>query len=157
MITAVDTNILLDLLIPGAPEGDRSERALGEAAASGAVIVSEPVSAEIAGAFGDRESLQRFLLRTGTVLEPSSSDALYRAGQAWQEYNRRRRLGTVCRRCGAEQHLLCAACGSPMGIRQHLVADFLIGAHAEVHANRILSRDRGFFSTYFPTLTIASR
>ena len=36
MITAVDTNILLDLLIPGAPEGDCSERALTAASGAGA-------------------------------------------------------------------------------------------------------------------------
>ena len=37
MITAVDTNILLDVLIPDAPQGDESELSLAEAARSGAV------------------------------------------------------------------------------------------------------------------------
>ncbi len=48
MITAVDTNVLLDILIPGARHGDDSERALAQALRVGAVVVSEPVYAELA-------------------------------------------------------------------------------------------------------------
>ncbi len=57
MITALDTNILLDLLIPGAPHVPDSERAILEAAAAGAVIISEPVYAELAARFATRSDL----------------------------------------------------------------------------------------------------
>jgi predicted nucleic acid-binding protein len=40
------------------------------------------------------------------------------------------------------------------GRRDRVVADFLIGAHAGARADRLLSRDRGIYSTYFKSLAL---
>jgi predicted nucleic acid-binding protein len=40
------------------------------------------------------------------------------------------------------------------GPRSRVVADFLIGAHAVVRADRLVTRDRGFFRSYFSDLEI---
>ena len=155
MITAVDTNVLLDVLIPDAPHGDESERALAEALRAGAVVVSDPVYAELAAHFPEQESLDRFLTGTGLRLAPSHAGALYRAGRAWTEYLRRRPATVACPQCGAAQELRCDRCGASVQPRQHVVADFIIGAHALVNADRLLTRDRGYYATYFPELKLA--
>ena len=76
MITAVDTNVLLDVLIPGAPHGDESERALTEALRAGAIVVSEPVYAELAAHFSNSRDLNDFLEATGLRLKASERRAL---------------------------------------------------------------------------------
>jgi len=155
MITAVDTNILLDVLVPGAPHGEASEQALTESLRAGATVISEAVYAELAAHFPAREELDRFLGDRGIRSQPSGAEALYLAGKAWREYLRRRPDSLVCPSCGASQDIHCARCGAHLLPRQHVVADFLIGAHGTVHADRLLTRDRGYYQTYFLGLRLA--
>ena len=42
------------------------------------------------------------------------------------------------------------------GKHERILADFLIGAHALHEANRLLTRDRGFYRRYFSGLEILS-
>ena len=155
MISAVDTNILLDILIPKAPHGDASERGLADALRAGAVVICEPVYAELAAHFVEQAPLDRFLADAAIRLQPSGPDALFAAGTAWSEYLRRRPAPLACPQCGAAQEVRCAQCRASVQTRQHVMADFLIGAHALVHGDRLLTRDRGYYATYFSDLTLA--
>ena len=155
MITAVDTNILLDILVPDAPHGDISEKSLTESLESGSVIISEAVYTELAAHFSTQEQIDQFLKETGINLCPSSSEALYLAGKTWREYLRRRTNNVACPSCGANQEFHCIKCGATFLPRQHVIADFLIGAHASVHADRLVTRDRGYYRTYFRDLPLA--
>jgi predicted nucleic acid-binding protein len=40
------------------------------------------------------------------------------------------------------------------GSRSRMVADFLIGAHAQIECDRLLTRDRGFYRKYFKGLKV---
>lgn len=153
--TAVDTNVLLDLLIPNAQFQVTSRKALETAHAEGSLILSEIVYAELAAQFEPADEVGTFLADTGIRLVPTSPEALRRAGEVWNVYSARRQKGLACPACGhQEQPTVCGACGRSIQVRQHILSDFLIGAHASLLADRLLTRDRGFYATYFKGLKL---
>ncbi|MDI3281035.1 MAG: hypothetical protein QJR13_06670 [Bacillota bacterium] len=91
---------------------------------------------------------------TGIRLLPSSRQALREASIAWRTYTRQRGRQLQCASCGQLQTLSCSHCGATLTSRQHIITDFLIGGHALVQADRLLSRDRGFYRLYFPKLKV---
>ena len=128
MITAVDTNVLLDIFIPDDEHGPQSKAWLTTAYNAGAIVVCDIVYAELVPSFGDRAALDRALREINAVPSPIDTAIAYEAGLHWLRY----------RRAG--------------GARQRIISDFLIGAHAVAVADSFLTRDRGFYATYFPDL-----
>jgi len=117
MMTAVDTNILLDVLIPDAPFGAASQQSLDTALQQGTLVLNEVVYAELAAHFPTLEELERFLADTGMRLVPSQPAALARAGRAWAAYTRQRGTGFLCPGCGRVQQLSCQQCGTALRSR----------------------------------------
>lgn len=154
MITSVDTNVLLDVLTPGSAHSDESDAALASAVGEGAVVISELVYAELSSYFPTKQALDVFLSETGIRLERSSPDVLHEAGRAWRGYTQRRPASLGCPACGATQNVRCERCGTRIRPRQHVLPDFMIGAHAVARSDRLLTRDRGYYATYFPDLTL---
>jgi hypothetical protein len=154
VITAIDTNVLLDVLLPGASWGDVSQRALEKNLRAGRLVICELVYAELAAHFPSQVELDRFLADTAIAMIPSSASALARAGKAWAEYRPRREEGFLCPQCGNRQQVTCGSCRGAIHARQHIVTDFVIGAHAATHADQLLTRDRGCYKTYFPELRL---
>jgi hypothetical protein len=155
LITAVDTNILLDILIPGAPHAKGSLELFEASQRDGATVVSEAVYAELASRFDDAEGASGFLSGSRIELVASTAPALHEAGKAWLRYlKNRRRSEIVCQLCGSKQAARCVKCHGEVALRQHIVTDFLIGAHALHEADRLATRDLGFYRTYFPKLEL---
>ena len=154
MISAVDTNVLLDILLPDTRNVDASKKRMDDAYADGALIICEVVYSELAAQFCNANDLEAFLLNTGIRLVPSGRRSLQAAAVAWQNYTIRRDMRLQCASCGNLQDVCCSQCGMTISSRQHIIPDFIIGAHAVTHADRLLTRDRGFYRTYFPELIL---
>ena len=152
---AVDTNIILDILIPDEPFSTSSKRLLDHYLAMGKLIICETVFAELASGFHSEQELKSFLSDTGIRLVHSAERALYLAGSRWTKYAREEsRKQLACSRCGNKFEARCPKCQTVIARRHQLLSDFLIGAHALTHADCILTRDLGIYKTYFKELNI---
>ncbi len=154
MITAVDTNVLLDILIPDESHFQKSKGLLDEYVQKGQLIICEIVYAELASQFLSEKELKDFLLDTGIRLVHSTAETLCKAGEQWKNYSKNKKQDLQCPKCGAITSITCHKCNSPITVRQHILSDFIIGSHALHHAELLLSRDRGFYRTYFKDLKI---
>jgi len=130
VITAVDTNVLLDVFGADPKFAPASAQALRSCLREGALVASEVVWAETATVFGAAGSFRDAMNKLPAAFLPMTDEAAIKAAEAWRRYRAGR------------------------GPRNRIAADFLIGAHALVVADRLLTRDRGFYRKYFAGLRI---
>jgi len=130
VITAVDSNILLDLFTNAPGYADRSAQALKERLSAGSLVACGVVWAEVASFFSKPTELSTIMSEIGISFSPDSETAAMAAATAWKGY----------RKAG--------------GRKDKLIADFLIGAHALVQCDCLLTRNRGFYRSYFKGLNV---
>ncbi len=127
---AVDSSVLLDILIDDPAFADASGSSLEQAISVGDVVVCEAVVAEVQAMLDTRETAMDALAEFGIRYVPISENAAVRAGQVHRRFRDRG------------------------GRRQRVVADFLIGAHALLQCQGLITRDAGFFRDYFKGLKV---
>jgi predicted nucleic acid-binding protein len=130
LITALDSSVVLDVISAHPRFGEPSKAVLRQALREGSLIACEVVWAEVIAAFPDANSGIQALHRIGLEYRSIESIAVAEAGQAWRHYRQRG------------------------GTRERILADFLIGTHAMHAADRLVTRDRGFYRTYFQGLRL---
>ena len=125
---AIDSNVILDVLQDG-PSAQHSSNALRDALAAGAVVFNETTMAEIC-AKGESTVICKLLNDIGLHFQGTEERSAIRAGEMLKRY---RQNG---------------------GRRERVLADFLIGAHALMQCDGLITYDGGFHRDYFKGLRV---
>jgi len=127
--TAVDSSVLFDI-VKGASGAARAQAALESALIRGSLCVCAVVVAELGRYFSQAQDLQDFLADCQIDYDPIGVQAAMEAARIMREYAKNK------------------------GPRDRVAPDFLIGAHAMVQTDALLTNDSGFFRHYFVNLQV---
>lgn len=126
---AIDTSVLLDVLADGL-QADAAERCLRECLSIGPVVVCEVVLAEVCTALRDGSEALGVLEDMSIRFNAMEAKSALRAGEMQRRYRQR----------GAD--------------RVRTIPDFLIGAHALLQCDGLITHDATFFRDYFKGLKL---
>lgn len=129
MKTAVDSSVL-HAIFHGEADGHAWLELLIQARHEGRLVICDVVYAEIAPAFGARDELEATLRKLGVSFEAMLPSTAWQAGALFRRYR------------------------EDGGPREHLIPDFLVGAHAQCQADRLAAADRGYLRRYFASLPL---
>jgi predicted nucleic acid-binding protein len=126
----VDTNVLLDVVGDDPDWADWSQRQLETASARDRLVINPVIYAELSVGFARIEEVDAALATAGIAVVEIPRPALFFAGKVFGAYRKRG------------------------GVKTGVLPDFFIGAHAAVARLALLTRDRGRYGSYFPTVEL---
>ena len=128
---AIDSSALLDVLTDDPVFGEVSSAKLQSALERDDVVICDVVLAEIATKIEPVEDLLDALAELRVNFSGTSEQAALRAGIMQRRFRER----------GGKRN-------------ERVVSDFIVGAHALLQCNALITRDQGFFRDYFKGLKI---
>jgi predicted nucleic acid-binding protein len=136
MKTALDTNIL-STIWSAQPMQNVVRAALNALRDDGTLVISPLVYAEsLAHPNYSEDGINHFLSVTGIAVDMPLLDTVWtEAGRRYRQYAVRRRQ-------------------FPTEPPRRILADFLVGAHARLHADQLITLDVKFYRTNFPELRL---
>lgn len=132
---AIDTSVLVDYIGDG-PAAEAAEEALRSALSAGPVVACEIVVSEVVAGLGHSDVVMETLDAIGIGFSPLELRSAVRAGEMQRRYKERMRAGAA-----------------PTAGRR-TVPDFLIGAHALLQCQGLITRDASFYRDYFKGLKV---
>lgn len=127
---AIDSSVIIDLLSNDPTTAEGAEASLRQCLSIGPVVVCDVVLAEVTTALRDGSQALGALEEMGMAYSGIEAKSAVRAGEMQRRYRQRG------------------------GQRQRTVPDFLVGAHALLQCDALVTRDDAFFRDYFKGLKL---
>jgi len=127
-VIAIDSTVLVELLANG-PQADAAEACLRQCLANGRVVVCDVALAEVCGALRNGAEALGVLEEMGIHFSALESKSALRAGEMQRRYRQRG--------------------GGP-----HTLPDFLVGAHALLQCDALITHNQPFYRDYFKGLRL---
>ena len=129
-IILIDTCVVTDLADPKSAWFEWSAATLERLDQNNTFVINPIIYAECSVGFDRIEEVESLFENLGFINNPIPKEALFLAGKAFLQYKKRK------------------------GSKTNVLPDFFIGAHAAVEGYQLISRDKGRFSTYFPSVEL---
>jgi predicted nucleic acid-binding protein len=129
-VILIDSCIVTDLADPESTWFEWSSSTLERLDPTNTMVINPIIYAECSIGFARIEEVESLFETLGFMMKPIPREALFLAGKAFLQYKRRK------------------------GEKGNVLPDFFIGAHAAVSGYQLISRDKGRFSTYFPSVDL---
>lgn len=127
---ATDSSVLIDLIAGDDDACTTAAEAVRQALNVGPVVLCEVALAEVCTALQGGTDVLQFLEELGIRFDAMEAKSALRAGEMQRRYRQRG------------------------GNRSRTVADFLIGSHAMMQCDALITRDAGFYRDYFKGLRL---
>jgi len=129
-IILIDTCVITDLSEPDNAWFEWSASTLERLEKDNSFVINSIIYTECSVGFECIEEVEALFEVLGFANKVIPKEALFLAGKAFVQYKKRK------------------------GNKTNVLPDFFIGAHAAISGYQLISRDKGRFSTYFPTVEL---